>query len=85
MTSISIDFQYETILMGGLNRLISMISVDFRYRFLSINYVWCSIILANSSVTLVLERSKLYLLSDPDGQKFRAKGLKTIPIVRLKM
>ena len=25
---------------GGLNRLISMISTDFRYRFLSINYVW---------------------------------------------
>ena len=40
MTSISIDFRYQSILIGGLNRLISMISIDFRYRFLSINYVW---------------------------------------------
>ena len=37
MTSISIDFQYQSILTGGLNRLIS---IDFRYGFLSINYVW---------------------------------------------
>ena len=40
MTSISIDFRYQSILIGGLNRLISMISTDFRYWFLSINYVW---------------------------------------------
>ena len=40
VTSISIDFRYQSILIGGLNRLISMISSDFRYRFLSINYVW---------------------------------------------
>ena len=39
MTSISIDFRYQSILIGGLNRLISMISNDFRYRFLWINYV----------------------------------------------
>ena len=36
VTSISIDFRYQSILIGGLNRLIS---IDFRYRFLSINYV----------------------------------------------
>ena len=30
----------QSILIGGLNRLISMISIDFRYRFLSINCVW---------------------------------------------
>ena len=40
VTSISIDFRYHSILIGGLNRLISMISNDFLYRFLSINYVW---------------------------------------------
>ena len=40
MTSTSIDFRCQSILIGGLNRLISMISIDFRYRFLSINYVW---------------------------------------------
>ena len=41
MTSISIDFTYQSILIGELNnRLISMISIDFRYRFLSINDVW---------------------------------------------
>ena len=39
MTSISIDFRYQSILIGGLNRLISMTSIDFRYRFLWINYV----------------------------------------------
>ena len=39
MTSISIDFRYQSILIGGLNRLISMTSIDFRYRFLCINYV----------------------------------------------
>ena len=36
VTSISIDFRYQSILIGGLNRLTS---IDFRYRFLSINYV----------------------------------------------
>ena len=36
VTSISIDFRYQSILIGGLNRLIS---IDFRYRFLLINYV----------------------------------------------
>ena len=36
VTSISIDFRYQSILIGGLNRLIS---IDFRYRLLSINYV----------------------------------------------
>ena len=35
VTSISIDFRYQSILIGGLNRLISMISIDFRCRFLS--------------------------------------------------
>ena len=30
VTSISIDFRYQSILIGGLNRLIS---IDFRYRF----------------------------------------------------
>ena len=39
MTSIYIDFRYQSILIGGLNRLISMTSIDFRYRFLWINYV----------------------------------------------
>ena len=35
MTSISIDFRYQSIsiLIGGLNRLISMKLIDFRYRF----------------------------------------------------
>ena len=28
VTSISIDFRYQSILIGGLNRLISMISID---------------------------------------------------------
>ena len=40
MTSISIDFWYQSILIGGLNRLISIISIDFWYWFLLINYVW---------------------------------------------
>ena len=42
VTSTSIDFRYHLILISGLNRLISMISIDLRYRFLSItdNYVW---------------------------------------------
>ena len=63
VTSISIDFQYQSILIVGLNslprrrsqgfvtknvcvggyglnRLISMISTDFLYRFLSMSYVW---------------------------------------------
>ena len=40
MTSISINFRYQSILIGGLNRLILMISINFRYRFLSISYVW---------------------------------------------
>ena len=39
MTSIFIDFRYQSILIGGLNRLI-YISIDFRYRLLSINYIW---------------------------------------------
>ena len=34
------DFRYQPISIGGLNRLISMISIDVRYRFLSINCVW---------------------------------------------
>ena len=40
VTSFSIDFRYKSILIGGLNRLISL---DFRYRFLSINYFWRNI------------------------------------------
>ena len=40
VTSISIGFRYQSILIGGLNRLIAMISIDFRYQLLSINYVW---------------------------------------------
>ena len=40
VTSISIDFRCKSILIGGLNRLISL---DFRYRFLSINYFWRNI------------------------------------------
>ena len=32
-TSISIDFRHQSILIGRLNGLISMISIDFRYRF----------------------------------------------------
>ena len=40
VTSISIDFRCQSILIVGLNRLIPMISTDFLYRFLSINYVW---------------------------------------------
>ena len=40
VTSISIDFRYQSILIGGL---IPMKSIDFRYRFLSINYVWRTI------------------------------------------
>ena len=39
VTSISIDFRHQSILIGRLNGLISMISTDFRYRFLSINHV----------------------------------------------
>ena len=38
--SIVIDFLHQSILIGRLNGLISMISIDFRYRFLSINHVW---------------------------------------------
>ena len=34
------DIEWFPLSIGGLNRLISMISSDFRYRFLSINYVW---------------------------------------------
>ena len=30
VTSISIDFRYQSIFIGGLNRLISMMSIDFR-------------------------------------------------------
>ena len=37
--SIVIDFLHQSILIGRLNGLISMISIDFRYRFLSINHV----------------------------------------------
>ena len=39
VTSISIDFRNQSIIIGGLKPLISMISIDFQYRFLSINYV----------------------------------------------
>ena len=39
VTSISIDFRNQSIIIGGLKPLISMISIDFHYRFLSINYV----------------------------------------------
>ena len=38
--SIVIDFLHQSILIGRLNGLISMISIDFRHRFLSINHVW---------------------------------------------
>ena len=37
VTSISIDFRYQSILINGLNRLISMMSIDFLSLFLSIN------------------------------------------------
>ena len=40
VTSISIDFLHQSILIGRLNGLITMISIDFPYRFLSINHVW---------------------------------------------
>ena len=40
VTSFFIDFRYQSISTGGLIRFISMISIYFRYRFLSINYVW---------------------------------------------
>ena len=37
VTLISIYFRYQSILIGGL---ILTISIDFRFRFLSINYIW---------------------------------------------
>ena len=37
VTSISIDFRYQSILINGLNQLISMMSIDFLSLFLSIN------------------------------------------------
>ena len=40
MTSISIDFWYQLIIIGGLNRLISIILIDFWYWYLLINYIW---------------------------------------------
>ena len=36
---IDIDFRYQSVLIGGLNGLVSMISIDFRYRFLSVDSV----------------------------------------------
>ena len=38
VTSISIGFRYQSILISGLNRLIFIISIDFRYRFLLYTY-----------------------------------------------
>ena len=41
VTLISIDFRYQSIIiLGGLNRWTSTISIDFRNRYWSINYVW---------------------------------------------
>ena len=40
VTLITIYFRYQSILICGLNRLTLTISIDFRYRFLSINYIW---------------------------------------------
>ena len=41
VTSISIDFQYKSILIaiGGLNRLISDINIDFNHHFVVIERV----------------------------------------------
>ena len=40
MTSISNDFWYQSILISGLNGVISIILIHFWYWFLLINYVW---------------------------------------------
>ena len=65
MTSISIDFRYQSILIGGLNRLTSMISIDFRYRLLSINYfwIWSITIITNGSLFPIRHFSKASLRS----------------------
>ena len=53
VTSISIDFRDQSILIGRLNGLISMISTDFRYRFLSINHVGIKAMLIESSTHML--------------------------------
>ena len=40
MSSIVIDYRYQSIAIGDWYRLISSVSTDFRYRFLSIDYAW---------------------------------------------
>ena len=35
-----IDYRYQSISIGDLYRLISSVSIDFRYRVLSIDYAW---------------------------------------------
>ena len=40
VSSIVIDYRYQSITIGDWYRLISSVTIDFQYRFLSIDFAW---------------------------------------------